>query len=220
MDAVETESAPHPLIEAMRWRYATQVFDPSRIVSAEDLEVLEEAMHLTPSGFGLTPYRIFRVEKVELRELILAACWNQRQVVDASHLYVFAAMKTLPADYVKSFVEQTATTRQQSLEVLEKFEAGLMKFATRYDEAFLTNWATHQTFIALGSLLNAAAMLRVDACPMEGFNPKAVNEALGLTELGLTATLLCPVGYRAESDKYGKLAKVRFPRDRVVHHLD
>jgi nitroreductase len=209
----------HPFIEALRWRYATQVFDPARIVAAEHLAILEDAVHLTPSGFGLNPYRLFRVEKVELREQILGACWNQRQVVDASHLYVFAAMKTLPEDFVKSFVRRVAEVREQPLESLEKLQGGILKFAGR-PEDYLTDWASKQSFIALGSLLAAAALLRVDACPMEGFNPKAVNDILGLPELGLTATLLCPVGYRAETDKYAHLAKVRFPLDRVVHHLD
>lgn len=214
--------APHParepMLTAMRWRYATQQFDPARGISPKDLETLLEATCLTPSGFGLMPYRIFVVDRPDLREKLLAASWNQSQVADAAHLIVFAAMKTLPQEYLTGFVHLTAQTREQSVESLEKFAKGLTRFAQR-DEAYLTAWASRQSYIALGTLLVAAAELRIDACPMEGFNAKTVDEALGLEALGLTATALCPIGYRAETDKYGHLPKVRYPLNEMVVRL-
>lgn len=206
-----------PFLDALRWRYATQVFDPARKLAPEQLALLEEAVRLTPSGFNLMPYRLYRVEDVAVREKILAACWNQRQVVDASHLYVLAAMKSIREAYVREHVSRLAAGRGQTMEELDRHQNQLLKFAGN-PEAVIAAWAAKQAFIALGSLVNAAALLEIDACPMEGFRASAVDEALGLIEHhdNLTTVALCPVGYRAADDKYAGIAKVRPPSELMV----
>jgi nitroreductase len=205
------------LLQQLQWRYATKQFEPGKSIPSDVWQTLESALVLAPSSFGLQPWKFFVVTNPDLRQQLVEHSWGQRQVVDASHLVVLAIKNDLqPAD-VDHYVERMADVRQvpvDSLEGLSKTVKGFMERSTD-----LKAWSARQVYIALGQFMTSAALLGIDTCPMEGFDAAKYNEVLGLTELGYSAVVLCPAGYRAAADKYATLPKVRFPKAEVVQYL-
>lgn len=206
------------IIEALNWRYACKQFDPNKKISDKDFDTILESLRLTASSYGLQPWKFVVVENKELRSALVGASWNQKQVEDASHLIVMCVPTQIDETFVDSYLEDTALTRGQAVEELVGFKKMLMMVANK-SEADKFIWAKSQSYIALGNLLSTCAQMRIDSCPMEGFQPKKYDEILGLTEMGLTSVLVCPVGYRDEADKYIGNKKVRFTRDKLVVKL-
>ena len=205
------------LTTQLKWRYATKQFDPTRRISPQDWEALSDAIVLTASSCGLQPWKFVVVTDNAMREKLLPATWGQRQVMDCSHFVIFAskanvAMKDLD-ELVDCIMEVRGVTRESLTGYRDMMIGALIK---GLDDAGRKNWAAHQAYIALGNLLTSAALMGIDACPMEGFEPPKYDEILGLTKLGLTATVCCALGYRAASDKYASIKKVRFKKQDLL----
>lgn len=203
------------ILEHLNWRYATKSYDRSRKVSAEDWAALERALTLAPSSFGLQPYKILVITDPATREKLKPAAYGQAPVTDASHLVVFAYKKILTDADVERFIERTAEVRGQTRESLADYEKLLKNTARKAAEGgYIETWNSRQVYIALGFLLETAALLGIDATPMEGFDPAKVNEVLGLTDY--SAVVLAAVGYRdAGNDWLVNLKKVRKPEDEL-----
>lgn len=204
------------ILEKLKWRYATKAFDPTRKVSAADWEVLEESLTLAPSSYGLQPYKFIIVNDPATREKLKAAAWGQTQLTDASHLVVLAYKKILNDADVERYVDRIVEVRGVPRESLADYE-NVMKGSAKkaVDGGYIETWNSRQAYIALGFLLETAALLGIDATPMEGFDAAQFNEILGLTDY--SAVVICPVGYRnAESDWLAPLPKVRFPREELI----
>ncbi|MES2574376.1 MAG: NAD(P)H-dependent oxidoreductase [Bacteroidota bacterium] len=196
-------------IEHQNWRYATKKFDSTKKISTEDFNILKEAIRLSSSSYGLQPYKVLIIESPELRAKIQPVAWGQTQIVDASHLLIFANRTTINETEVDAFFDNISQTREIPLEALAGYQ-GFMKGKINELSADEQNtWNSKQTYLALGNLLNAAAELKIDVTPMEGFSPEAVNEILGLDALGLNASLIATVGYRSEEDATQHQKKVR-----------
>jgi nitroreductase len=214
-----THISPTQLVESLEWRYATKAFDPNRKISPELWGALEDALVLTASSGGLQPWAFVVVTDPQLRAKLLPASFGQRQITDASHLVVFAARTDVTADDVDAHIARTAELRGVSPETLAPFRGMLMGgIVNAKGAAERLAWSARQTNIALGNLLTSAALLGIDACPMEGFLPAQYDEILGLTKRGMTSVSLCALGYRSAEDAYASLPKVRFPKERVVWH--
>jgi nitroreductase len=196
-------------IESQNWRYATKKFDATQKISSSDLDILKEAVRLTASSLGLQPYKVLIVENPDLRAQLQVAAFGQTQVVDASHLFVFASEYQVGETEIESYMASIASTRGINEEALAGFRTMVVNSVTKMDQITKENWTAKQVYLALGNLLNAAADLRIDATPMEGFNPSAVNNILGLQEKGLHAVALAALGYRHVDDKQQHLIKVR-----------
>jgi nitroreductase len=196
-------------IESQNWRYATKKFDATQKISSSDLDILKEAVRLTASSLGLQPYKVLIVENPDLRAQLQVAAFGQTQVVDASHLFVFASEYQVGETEIDSYMATIAATRGINEEALAGFRTMVVNSVTKMDQITKENWTAKQVYLALGNLLNAAADLRIDVTPMEGFNPQAVDAILGLSDLGLHAVILAPVGYRHVEDKNQHLIKVR-----------
>ncbi len=208
------------VLQQLQWRYATKKFDPTRKIPAETWRVLEQSLVLSPSSFGLQPWKFFIVETPAIREQLVEYSWGQRQVVDASHLVVLATKTTLDADYVDHYLARMAEVQGVPVANLQKFGDVVKGFISQPPYPLdMQEWAARQVYIALSQLMVTAAMLGVDTCPMEGFNPGKYDEVLGLPELGYRSVVVCPLGYRAEDDKYATSPKVRFPTAEVVSYL-
>lgn len=208
------------LLGQLNWRYATKQFDPARKISAADWAALEEALVLSPSSGGLQPWAFIVVNDPATREKLVSASFGQAQVKDASHLVVFAARTNFGEADVDSHLEQTAKVRGIPVESLAAFRGMLVGgIVNAMDDPARMAWAGRQAAIALGNLLTSAALLGIDACPMEGFVPAQYDEILGLKARGLAAVAICPLGYRAETDGYADLPKVRFPKEKVLLHV-
>jgi nitroreductase len=207
------------ILDALNWRYATKVFDPSRKIPSEQWAILEKSLVLTPSSFGLQPWKFLIVQDQALREQLVPHSWGQRQVADCSHLVVMAVKRQMSTADVDAFVQRTVDVRGGSVEALKGFRDMMEGFRAKAEtEGWLGQWAKLQSYIALGQLMTAAAVMGIDSCPMEGFVPAKYDEVLGLEAQGLTTAVLCPLGYRAEGDKYASLPKVRFSTESVVEY--
>jgi nitroreductase len=196
-------------LDHQNWRYATKKFDSTKKISTEDLNTLKEAIRLSSSSYGLQLYKVFIIENPELRAKIQPAAWGQSQIVDASHLIVFANQTNVTEADIDGYLKNVAETRnipETALSGYGDFMKGGILSRTDDDKAI---WTSKQTYLALGNLLNAAAELKIDVTPMEGFLPAQVNEILGFNELGLNASLLAPIGYRSEEDATQHQKKVR-----------
>ncbi|WP_395050776.1 NAD(P)H-dependent oxidoreductase [Flavobacterium sp.] len=196
-------------LETQNWRYATKKFDATKKVSTEDLNTLKESIRLSSSSYGLQPYQVIIVENPELRAELLAAAYGQSQVVDASHLIVFANEINVGDDAIEKYISRIGDTRNIPVESLAGFGDYMKGTINHLAEDAKNIWASKQTYLALGNLLNAAAELKIDVTPMEGFNPAQVNDILGLDKLGLNASLMATIGYRHKEDATQHLKKVR-----------
>ena len=210
----------HQLIDQLNWRYATKQFDPTRKISAPDWIALEEALVLTPSSFGLQPWTFLVIDDPAVRAKLLLASYGQPQVVDASHLVVFATKANYGEADIDSYIRQAAKVRGVGPEALEGLRTMVVRSVVQgMDEATRRNWAVNQTYIALGNLVTSAALLGIDAGPMGGFERARYDDILGLKARDLTASVIAALGYRKDSDKYATAPKVRFPREEMVVHV-
>ncbi len=204
------------VIEALNWRYATKQFDPSKKLSAQQTDTLHEALRLSASSYGLQPWKFIVVTNPEVRKQLRAAAWDQSQITDASELIVLAVQKNVDEKYVDAFVQSVATTRGMPVDALKGY-ADMMKGAiTMRTPEGVKEWSSRQVYIALGTLLTAAAVEGIDVCPMEGFDPKKFDEILGLEKMGLESRVLATVGFRAVGDATANYKKVRFDKKDVI----
>ncbi|HEX3626209.1 MAG TPA: NAD(P)H-dependent oxidoreductase [Verrucomicrobiae bacterium] len=208
------------LLDRLNWRYATKQFDPTRKISAQDWTTLEEALRLSPSSGGLQPWKFIVVTDPAIRAKLLPVSYGQPQITAASHLVVFAAKRDLNEADVDEFIQDIATTRGVPAESLAQYRGVLVGGIVKaLDEQGRLAWARNQAYIALGNFLTSAALLGIDACPMEGFDRAQYDEILGLKAQGYASAVIATVGYRASTDKYADAPKVRFPVNRIIAHV-
>ena len=207
------------ILEQLNWRYATKTFEAGKKVSDADWEILENSLTLAPSSFGIQPYKFIVVTDQATKEKLLPAAWGQTQITDSSHLVVFAYKKTLSDADIDHYVERIVEVRGTPRETLADYE-GVMKNAAKQavEGGTVETWNSRQAYLALGFLLETAALLNIDATPMEGFDAAQFNEILGLTDY--SAVVVCAVGYRnAKADWLASLPKVRFPKEELIQTI-
>lgn len=206
------------VVEALEWRYATRKFDPARKISESDWRALEQVLVLAPSSIGLQPWKFIVVTDQAMKERLLPAAWKQVQVAECSHFVVFTVRLNLGAEHVDRHIARMVEVRGGTIDALAKFRTmavgNLEKART---EGRLDTWQTHQIYIALGQFMAAAAVMGIDTCPMEGFEPAKFDEILGLTGTGWASVVCCAAGYRLPDDRFAAMKKVRFvPGDVIV----
>jgi nitroreductase len=204
------------LLEQLNWRYATKQFDPAKKISADDWATLETALQLSPSSGGLQPWKFVVVNDPAVRAKLLPASYNQSQIIKASHLVVFAAKNNFGEADVDAHLQNVAKTQGAPIEALAPLRAMFLRGIVQgLDETARNAWARNQAYIALGNLLTSAALLGIDACPMEGFERAQYDEILGLKAKGFASAVIATFGYRLAADKYASAPKVRFPKEQV-----
>ena len=205
------------ILAALHWRYATKKFDPAKKLSAEQWDKLEAALLLSPSSYGMQPYKFIIVADPALRAQLKAAAHGQSQVTDASHLVVFAARTDITEQDVEHYMERISTVRGVAREHLEKF-ASVIKgdVVSGPRHAVIKEWCARQAYIALGELMAVAALESIDVCPMEGFSTDKFDEILGLPAMGYRAVVVAAIGHRADDDGAASLPKVRFPAQELI----
>lgn len=202
--------------EDLNWRYATKKFDSEKKISQEDLNTLLESIQLTASSYGLQPYEVIVVQDQETREKLKAAAWNQTQITDASYVLVFANLRSVSEKYVDTYLNNIAETRDLKREDLQGMEDMIKSTTLQLSEQDQNDWAAKQAYIALGNLLSSAASMKIDTCPMEGFDAAKFDEILGLKNKNLTTAVIAPIGYRSEEDQYQHLVKVRKSKSDLI----
>lgn len=206
------------LLERLNWRYAVKKFDRSRKISEEDWNTLERSLIIAPTSFGLQLFKAIVITDDDLKQKLSPAAWGQPQIADCSHLVVLAAKKTILPEDVDKFFERVGAVRKIPADTLSDSKKRVLRFGEKaVAEGWAFSWCQRQTYLVLGFLLETAALLGIDACPMEGFDPAQFDNMLRLEDY--SATVLCAVGYRSESDRISNLPKVRMPNENLIERI-
>ncbi|MGB1003104.1 MAG: NAD(P)H-dependent oxidoreductase [Salibacteraceae bacterium] len=199
------------IIDNLKWRYATKKFDSSKKISTNDLNAIKEAISLTATSYGLESYKVLVVENPEIRAKLVPASWGQTQISDASHLLVFCNFNEVTPDHIDALVQLKANTQGIPVENLTGYGDFMKKAISGMPADVVKGWTARQTYIALGNAMATCAELKIDSCPMEGFDASQYNKILGLDAKGLNASVVLPIGYRSEEDQTQHGKKVRKP---------
>lgn len=213
--------SPDQIIQQLFWRYATKKFDSNKTIPDSLWHALEQSLVLSPSSFGLQPWKFYVVRNPDLRQQLKECAWGQSQVTDASHLVVFAYKLGIDSKDVNPYIDHMSDVRNTPKDKLEGLESMIKGFLQ--DPPFPLDpdsWAIRQVYIALGFFMYSATMMGIDTCPMEGFIPAKADEVLSLQEQGFSTAVLCAAGYRASDDKYADMRKVRYDTKDVVEYID
>ena len=216
MNPIDT-AASQPLLNQLQWRYAAKKMNPAKVVPQDKVERILEAARLAPTSSGLQPFEIIVVTDPTVRAKIQPIAWNQAQITDGSHLLVFAAWDNYTADRINMMFDLTNDQRGFKNEGWENYRQMLLNSYPQRDAEVNFQHAARQAYIGLSASLIAAAFEEVDSTPMEGFDPNALDEILGLRARGLRSVAILPLGYRAdEGDWLASLKKVRRSREQFV----
>lgn len=210
----------HFILEKLNWRYAVKKFDPTKKISGADWKVIEECLRLSPSSYGLQPWKFFVVQNPEVRAKLRTVSWNQSQVTDCSHFVVLTYKEKMDVEHIDKYIQNMADTRGLTVESLEKVKASAVKdLITGPRQETIEHWAEKQTYIAMGVSLSTAAYLNIDACPMEGIDPHQYNKILGLEGTGWTTGTAIAFGYRHPEDRFAEFKKVRFDHNDIFRKI-
>jgi nitroreductase len=208
------------LLAALNWRYATKTFDAAKKIPADVWQTLEHSLVLTPTSYGLQPYKFLVVNDPAKRAELLSHSWKQKQVVAASHFVVLTARTHMTEADVDRFIQRTVEVRKMPPEALAGYRKVIVGDVVHGARGKIAHeWATRQVYIALGNLMTCAAMLGVDACPMEGITPVEYDRILNLTGSGYATVVACALGYRCPSDKYATMPKIRYENREIIQHV-
>ncbi len=205
------------IIENLKWRYATKKFDNSKKLTEDQVEQLKEIISLTPTSYGMEPYKALIITDKKIREELKKYSWNQAQVTDCSHYVVFLHKKQITKEDVGNYMQRIADTRGIDKSNLSNY-AGMISgdLIEGPRSKAIEQWSKNQSYIALGNTMTSLASLGIDACPMEGFDPKEYDRILGLEDSEFKSSVCLAVGFRAADDDISKLKKVRKSQDELI----
>lgn len=208
----------HPIIENLNWRYATKRYDSSLKIGQHDIDIIREALRLTPTSYGLQPNKFIFIQDDSIREDLFNAAFHQHAIKDASHLIVIVSKTNLKESDIDSYMKNTAFTRDLNLDILDGYSKFLKETLGNKDEKEQLIWAQKQAYISLGILIEVCAQLKIDSTPMEGFDVKSFDKILGLSDQELSTTLVVPIGYRHSKDETQHWKKVRKAEDELFEN--
>lgn len=206
------------LVNAFQYRYATKRFDPSRKISPEHWSAIEQSTLLAPSSYGLQPWKLVVLTDQKRKDELPAMTFNQPQPKDCSHFVVFTVLKEMSEAYVDRYVDRIVSVRgvtRESLAPMRRMIVTQLAMSKGQHSA----WSSNQAYIALGFMLASAALLKIDACPMEGFDVMAYNRFFNLDKTDYTTIFACALGYRASNDPVATMKKVRFHESDLVDRM-
>ena len=204
------------ILQQLQWRYAVKKFDPIKKISAEDWNLLEESLRLSPSSYGLQPWKFIIVQNLEVRKKLRAVSRDQSAIEECSHLVVLTTRTEITEKDIDRHMQNIVNTRNVAPETLAAYKTGIASNLIQGPRASTVKfWAQRQSYIAMGFLMESAALLQIDTCPLEGLDPAAYDQILDLSSSGYATVAAVAVGYRHSDDKYQRAKKVRFSKDEV-----
>ncbi|NMH85947.1 NAD(P)H-dependent oxidoreductase [Flavivirga algicola] len=206
-------------IKQLQWRYATKKFDRNKKLSKTKLDILKRAFNLTATSFGLQTIKLVVIENEVLRGSLVKHSYNQKQVLDASHLLVICIQRDISTADVNAYYDNIKAIRNTSDTILEPYRLELIDMMKNMTVEARQQWSKNQAYISLGNLLTVCAVEGIDSCPMEGFMPEEFDTILELNKQNLKSVLLLPVGYRADDDMFAEFEKVRKSIDDAIIEL-
>ncbi|MFN3783456.1 MAG: NAD(P)H-dependent oxidoreductase [Spirosomataceae bacterium] len=208
------------VVSDLSWRYAAKKLNGTA-VPAETVQYILDAIQLSPSSSGLQPYEVLVITNAELKQKIQPIAYGQTQIVDASHVLVFAAWDNYTEERVNEFFERANAERGLPSSATDAYRTNLWAGLQANSAEANFQHAAKQAYIALGIAMLAAAEQKVDATPMEGFKPNELDELLGLAAKGLRSAAILTLGYRDEANDWlVNLKKVRTPAERLFTKID
>ena len=207
------------LIKNLKWRYATKKFNPLKKVSQQNIDYIKEAVQLSASSYGLQPYKVLEIKNPQLREELKPLSWNQSQITDASHLFVFCNYKMVTNNDVDNLILLKSRTNGITMDKISGYGTFVKGKLKEKSATEMFHWTAKQTYIALSNALNACAELKIDCTPIEGFEPDDYNQKLELTEKGLNACVVLAIGYRDKEDTSQNSKKVRKSIDMIFETI-
>jgi hypothetical protein len=197
------------IIESLNWRYATKKFDSNKKLSKNQVNILKNAFNLTASSYGLQPIKLIVISNQEIKNNLLESSFNQKQVIQCSHLFVICIETDIDESYIELYFKRVVDIRKTSAKILESFKNSIINEFNDMSNTSIINWSKNQAYLALGNLMTVCAVEGIDSCPMEGFVPEKYNEILDLKSKNLKSVLVMPVGYRSVDDQFSSFKKVR-----------
>jgi hypothetical protein len=197
------------IIESLNWRYATKKFDSNKKLSKNQVNILKNAFNLTASSYGLQPIKLIVISNQEIKNNLLESSFNQKQVIQCSHLFVICIETDIDESYIELYFKRVVDIRKTSAKVLESFKNSIINEFNDMSNTSIINWSKNQAYLALGNLMTVCAVEGIDSCPMEGFMPEKYNEILDLKSKNLKSVLVMPVGFRSVDDQFSSFKKVR-----------
>jgi nitroreductase / dihydropteridine reductase len=207
------------MTDQLKWRAAVKKYDPTKKLTKKQLDTLLEAANLSPSAYGLQPYKLYVASSDKVKAAMAEVGYHQPQFTTASHVIVLASAQTVTHEDVDAFAENIAQTRGIMIEDVADYAASMHNFIDGKDDASLEAWAARQVYIPLGVLVSTAASMNIDSSPMEGFDAVAMDELLGIAKDGFKSRAVVAIGYRSTEDVYSTWKKVRKPIDQLVKHI-
>lgn len=208
------------LLDKLKWRYATKAMNGQK-VDQEKIDRIIDAISLAPTSSGLQPFEVLVISNQETKDKIRGIAWDQSVVSDCSHLLVFAAWDTYTEERINYMFDLVNEVRGFENEGWEAYRQKLLSYYPKRDAETNFQHAARQAYIAFSMALAQAAFEGVDATPMEGFDPDALDRIIGLREKGLRSCVMLPLGYRnEENDWLAKLPKVRKSKEKLMTIVD
>lgn len=202
-------------LDALNWRYSVKKFDGNKIPK-EKLNSILEAGRLSVSSLGLQPYHLLVIDNDDLLKKLTPAFYNPSQISTCSHLVVFVSKTKIDNNYIDGYFSHIINERGVTPEQLSAFRTNIGGFIENHSAKELENWSEKQNYIVLGTMIMAAAQEQIDTCPMEGFNPKLMEELLEIDTNTEKIAVVLTLGYRAEDDMFQNFKKVRKPYDKFI----
>lgn len=212
------------IIEILKTRYATKAFDSSKKLSDEQLEKVKALLQLSPSSTNIQPWHFVLATTDEGKKRVAKSTqgsfiFNERKVLDASAVVVFAGKNQVTDAYSKHVLDkEDEDGRYPQAEFKKNVSFGRKMFADmhKYDLKDLQHWIEKQVYLNLGNFLLGLAHLGIDAVPMEGADFKVLDEEFGLREKGFTSVIVVAIGYRAATDFNADVPKSRLSMDEII----
>lgn len=204
------------ILKALNWRYATKSFDVEKTIPEPQIQAIKEAFNLTPMSYGLQPVKLLVISNQELQNKLLDATYNQKQVTTASHVLVICIEKDINQHFIENYFDLVKQIRHTPEDILKPYKEFLIDDFGKKDKNQTKQWAINQAYLALGNILTVCAVQKIDACPMEGFQPTKYAEILGLDTNDIEPVLVMPIGYRHKNDQFSGFEKVRRPLEETV----
>jgi nitroreductase len=212
-----TKIQSEDLLQQLSWRYATKRFNPARKIPDADWQTLSRALCLAPSSYGLQPWRAIIVQNPATRKQLRAVSWDQPQIEECSHLVVLTTLKKITPEYVQRYIDRISEVRGVPTSELKQYEDMMIGDVVTGPRASIAHcWSQRQAYLAMGFLLETAALLEIDACPMEGLDPAQYDKILGLTNSEYSTVAVVALGYRTSTDSYQQYKKVRLPTEHLL----
>ena len=206
-------------LESYKWRYATKKFDPKRKVSNYNIDVIKKAISLAPSSYGLQLFKVLIIENQKIKNRLRKVSYNQSQISDASHIFVFCNSTKIVEKDIDIYVENTSVIQEKKITEIQGYGDFLKKSLLKKDHREITIWTTNQVYIALSYLMTICASMKLDTCPIEGFESEKYNTILNLSQTNFSSSVVAAVGYRSEEDKSQHDKKVRKSFDQLFETI-